>query len=81
MMIIPYGIEAQHPDDFLLNLCEQFGVKELVKIIQEQADVLKKPPKTLQQLLNQLNNQVPHLVSRINSYLEKEKKASNTYSY
>ncbi|MGK7930902.1 MAG: PIN domain-containing protein [Microcystaceae cyanobacterium] len=71
----PYGIEAQHPDEFLLNLCEQFSVKELVKIIQEQADALKNPPKTLQQLLNKLNPQVPKLVSRINSYLESYNKS------
>lgn len=57
--LAPWGIEAWHPDDFLVDLDEQFPGK-LIKVIQQQSDDLRHPPVNVTDLLNKLekNNRV-----------------------
>ncbi|MEQ8540185.1 MAG: PIN domain-containing protein [Coleofasciculus sp. D1-CHI-01] len=61
----PFGVEAQHPDDFLLELCENCTASSLLQIIKEQAEALKRPPHTVKDILRKLSNQVPLFVERI----------------
>jgi predicted nucleic acid-binding protein len=57
--LAPWSIEAWHPDDFLVDLDEQFPGK-LMKIIQQQSADLRHPPVTVTDLLDKLekNNRV-----------------------
>ncbi|MBF2020177.1 MAG: PIN domain-containing protein [Hydrococcus sp. C42_A2020_068] len=61
----PFGIEAQHPDDFLLDLCEFFSVSSLAQVIREQAASLKRLPNTIRDVLNRLSRQVPKFAGKI----------------
>jgi hypothetical protein len=61
----PWGIEAQHPDDFLLDLCESFTVETLYQVIKQQAESLRKPPTTTRELLSRLSNQTPNFSSKL----------------
>ncbi|BAU64339.1 hypothetical protein STA3757_17110 [Stanieria sp. NIES-3757] len=42
-----FDIKAQHPDDFLIDLCSDFGRDTLAEIIAKQAASLTKPPMTV----------------------------------
>ena len=55
----PWGIKAQHPDEFLLELFSDFGINIAVEIIRQQAADLKKPPMTIKELIVLLDRQVP----------------------
>ena len=62
--LAPYEIEAQHPDDFLVQLFSLYpGV--MVEIIVRQAKDLQRPAKTTQELLSTLNQHIPNFVSLI----------------
>ncbi len=47
----PWGIKAQHPDEFLLELFSDFGMNIAVEIVRQQAADLKKPPMTIKELI------------------------------
>jgi predicted nucleic acid-binding protein len=64
----PFGIEAKHPENFLLDLCEHHTVSVLAQVIKEQAEALKKPPTTVKELLARLSRQVPMFVEKILCY-------------
>ncbi|MFP2909564.1 PIN domain-containing protein [Pyxidicoccus sp. 3LFB2] len=55
-VLAPYGMEAQHPDDFLLNIIDLDG-PAVVRVIQEQAAALKNPRRTLAEMLEVLRQQ------------------------
>ena len=61
----PYGIKAQHPDDFLLDLFSDYGMNLAVEIIKQQAEALKKPPTTIKELIQKLDKQVPNFAKII----------------
>lgn len=65
-----YDIKAWHPDDFLVNLYEQFP-EQIIKVIQQQSDDLKKPPISFAQLLDKLekNNQLTKFADKIRFHL------------
>lgn len=46
----PFGIVAQHPDDFVAELCEQSPV-DVRRAVREQRWALRNPPKTASELL------------------------------
>jgi hypothetical protein len=48
-----YGIEAQHPDAFLLNLYD-IEPRTMVRVISQQAAALKKRPTSARQILDKL---------------------------
>ena len=62
--LIPWGIEAQHPDAFLCDLDRAFP-NALVKIVRQQSEDLKDPPISLTELLSKLGQQVPEFVNRV----------------
>ncbi len=55
----PFGIKAQHPDEFLLDLFSDYGMNIGVEIIKQQAAALKNPPILLKELIERLSRQVP----------------------
>jgi predicted nucleic acid-binding protein len=66
----PWGIEAWHPDDFLVDVDEQFPGK-MIQVIRQQSDELDKPPVTFPDLLDKLekNNRVPKFARSIRCQL------------
>jgi hypothetical protein len=60
----PHGIDVQTPDDFLVDLWHA-GHHDMIDLLRDQADRLKNPPMTVDDLLNTLNRSVPKLVATI----------------
>lgn len=54
--LTPYGIEAQHPDDFVLDTID-LAPGTVTQVISEQAAALKKPPRSIGDLLDTLREQ------------------------
>ncbi|MEO7000587.1 MAG: hypothetical protein ABI068_02125 [Ktedonobacterales bacterium] len=65
----PYGIEAQSPDEFLLQLCD-LHKHRLAQIIMEQAHALNNPPHTPEQVLDTLAQHAPMFVSQMRTEWE-----------
>lgn len=55
-VLAPFGMEAQHPDDFLLNIIDLDGAA-VARVIQEQAAALKNPRRTTAEMLEVLRQQ------------------------
>lgn len=55
---LPPGIEAQHPDEFLVNLFD-LEPAGMVALLKQQAAALRRPPMELPQLLDGLAKTVP----------------------
>lgn len=66
--LLPDGIEAQSPDDFLCNLFD-LDPQRFVEMIREQAGDLRKPPVTFDELLVRLSRTVPELVRTVRQSL------------
>jgi predicted nucleic acid-binding protein len=64
----PYSIRAQTPDDFLLDLWD-LDPDRMAAIIHEQAQALKRPPMTKEELLDKLGQFVPGFVQQVREYL------------
>lgn len=54
--LLQYGIEAQHPDDFIYYLLNQAPLS-VVESAKKQRESLKNPPKTVEQYLQSLERQ------------------------
>ena len=65
--VLPDGVEAQSPDEFLCNLfdLDPIGFEELLR---EQAGDLVKPPMSFDELLERLARIVPELVDAVRRY-------------
>ncbi len=63
-----FNVEAQSPDDFLVHLFH-LSTENMIKIIVEQARDLNNPPKTLSELLNELQRHAPTFVYLIQNQL------------
>lgn len=64
----PWGIEAQHPDTFLIQFCDEWTIEEVCDVLYEQAERQKKPPMTFKELLEKLYKDVPTFASKICGY-------------
>lgn len=63
--LAPFGIEAKHPDDFLLDTLD-LAAGGVYAVIREQRADLKNPPRSLSDLLDTLSAQgLPQSVARI----------------
>jgi hypothetical protein len=51
-----YGMEARHPDDFVLDLID-LDAAAVARVVREQAAALRNPPKTAEELLELLRHQ------------------------
>lgn len=67
--VLPDGLEAQSPDDFLLHLfdLEPFS---MLQLLQNQAAALKRPPVTLNDLLTGLGKTAPLFESAVRALIE-----------
>jgi hypothetical protein len=66
---LPDGIEAQAPDEFLLDLFD-LDSQGMVGLLEKQAGALKNPPKTFAQLLEGLSKTVPGFVRAVRAFLD-----------
>jgi hypothetical protein len=67
-----WGVEAQHPDDFLTDLCEEYGTPELVRIIEQQVQDLRRKPMTLLEFLHSIYTvdvKLPQFSQELTSFL------------
>jgi len=64
----PYHIVAQHPDQFLLDLFQQYE-EDMARMLIEQAAFLRKPSQSLGEVLTVLGVLVPRFVQAIREYL------------
>jgi hypothetical protein len=53
--LAPFDVEAQHPDAFVLHLLS-LGPGEVLRVVTGQAEALKNPPLTVEQLLDTLES-------------------------
>lgn len=60
----PHGVRPMHPDEFLQILLAK-APNLVVKALTSQAEALRKPPMTLEQVLDSLATQVPQFVERV----------------
>lgn len=65
---LPEDLEAQSPDEFLGNLFD-LDPDTMVDILKQQADDLRKPPCSLEDLLRSLDKVVPTFVAGIRAYM------------
>ena len=54
-LLVPYNVEAKHPDDFVLDQLD-LASGAVVNVIIEQTQSLKNPPRTISQLLDTLRD-------------------------
>ncbi len=66
--LLPEGIEAQSPDEFLCNLFD-LDPDALIEVLREQASDLVKPPMTFEQILDRLARVVPEFVEAARRYI------------
>ncbi len=67
--LAPFDIEAQSPDDFLINLFH-LGPYILIRILIDQANELRNPPRTVPELLETLELHVPIFIKLVRKMLE-----------
>ena len=66
----PYDIEAQHPDDFVLDLFEM-NAGRVVRAVREQRARLVNPPQSVEELLDTLQAQrLPQTVARLSKFAD-----------
>ena len=69
--VLPEGIEAQSPDDFLCNLFD-LDEEGMIGLLERQAADLVKPERTLDELLNGLRKTVPSFAEAVMERLNDE---------
>ena len=67
--LMPDKIEAQGPDDFLLDLFD-LAPTDVIELLRRQAAALKRPPVTLEDLLVGLGKRVPRFVAAVHQLIE-----------
>jgi predicted nucleic acid-binding protein len=72
---LPDGIEAQSPDDFLCNLFD-LDPQRMCELIREQADDMKNPPRSFEQLLGGLAKIVPEFAKALATWMATQKARS-----
>lgn len=66
--VLPDGLQAQPPDEFLCNLFDLDGVA-VVELLREQAESLLNPPVTFEELLTRLARTVPSFVAAVREHI------------
>lgn len=62
LALAPYNVEAQSPDEFLMNLAD-LSPSTMVRIIREQAAALKNPALSANEVLDDIGLQAPSFVA------------------
>jgi hypothetical protein len=65
-----YGIEAQHPDDFIVHLLE-LAPGPVCAAVKRQRENLRNPPKSAEELLATFESQgLPQTVTRLREFID-----------
>lgn len=64
-----FNVKAHSPDDFLVHLF-YLDTEGMIKVLIKQAGYLRKPPKTVLELLDTLNQHAPKFVDSVWQWLE-----------
>jgi hypothetical protein len=64
----PDGIETQSPDEFLANLFDLDG-PGMAQVVLQQARALKRPPRSVEDVLRGLAKSVPTFAASVSEYL------------
>ncbi len=67
--LLPVGVEAQSPDDFLLSLFD-LDSAGIIALLKKQSAALQNPPKTFDELLIGLGKSVPQFVNAVHACLK-----------
>jgi predicted nucleic acid-binding protein len=65
---MPDGVEAQSPDDFLLDLLD-LAPTDMIELLRRQAAALKRPPVRLEDLFTGLGKTVPRFEAAVRAHL------------
>jgi hypothetical protein len=69
-VLAPYGIEAQHPDEFIIHLLE-LSPATVCAAAKRQRQSLKNPPKTVEEYLSALEHQgLAQTVARLREFMD-----------
>ncbi len=66
--LMPHGVAAQHPDEFLSYLHDR-DPGAMARVIVKQSEALTRLPMTVPEVLQALLQHVPHFVARMYTYL------------
>ena len=64
----PFGIEAQHPDLFVLHVVD-LAPARVAAVIEQQASALTSPPRTAEDVLDALSGELPRAMAALGTYL------------
>jgi hypothetical protein len=68
--LVPFDIEAQHPDDFLISLLDA-APGAVCAAVKRQRESLRNPPKTAEELLATLEAQgLTQAVARLRQFID-----------
>ncbi len=62
-----YNIESAHPDTFLTDLADR-APEIMAQVIERQAAALRNPPKTYDDILDNLTGQAPRFAALMREY-------------
>lgn len=65
----PFNIEAQDPDQFVLDVVN-LAPARVAAVIQQQSAALRNPARTVDELLEDLSNSLPRAAAALQSYFE-----------
>jgi predicted nucleic acid-binding protein len=65
---LPDGIEAQSPDEFFANLFD-LNSRGMAQVVLQQARALKRPPRSVEDVLRGLAKSVPTFAANVSEYL------------
>lgn len=65
----PFNIEAQGPDQFVLDIVN-LAPARVATVIQQQASALRNPPRTAEELLEDPSNSLPRAAAALQSYFD-----------
>lgn len=66
---LPDGLEAQSPDEFLTNLFD-LDSQGMAQVVVEQTLALKRPPRSIEQVLSALAKSVPTFAACVSEQLK-----------
>lgn len=66
---LPDGIEAQSPDEFLANLFD-LDADGIAQVVLQQSRALKRPPRSVEDVLQGLAKSVPTFAANVSEYLD-----------
>lgn len=66
LALAPFGVEIRSPDEFLMYLFDE-APRTMIQIVRAQAAQLTRPPKTVEEVLNDISVQAPQFAAAVRS--------------